>query len=106
MRRRHRHQDEDADAAPIPAPPPTNLNAGSWAAPARRPAPRGPGGTGGRSVGEQLVIVYGRGRATAVYAAAYTAHQAEAALGRCIAHHGGRVSARVVPARSSLPSAL
>jgi hypothetical protein len=53
-----------------------------------------------------LVIVYGRGRATAVYAAAYTAHQAEAALRRCIAHHGGRVSARIVPAHSSLPSAL
>ncbi len=52
------------------------------------------------------MIVYGRGRATAVYAAAYTARQAEAALQRCIAHHGGRVSARVVPARSSLPAAL
>ena len=106
MRRRHRHQDEDPDAAPTSKPRPTNLNAGSWASPARRPATGGPGETGARSVGEQLVIVYGRGRATAVYAAAYTAHQAEAALRRCIAHHGGRVSARVVPARSSLPSAL
>jgi len=106
MRRRHRHQDEDPDAAPTSKPRPTNLNAGSWASPARSPAKDGPGQTGGRSVGEQLVIVYGRGRATAVYAAAYTAHQAEAALRRCIAHHGGRVSARVVPARSSLPSAL
>jgi hypothetical protein len=52
------------------------------------------------------VIVYGRGRATAVYAAAYTAHQAETALRRCIEHHGSRVSARVVPARSSFPAAL
>jgi len=107
MRRRHRHPDEDLDGAPIPEPPPSNLNTGSWAASAgRRPAKGGPGGTGGRTVGEQFVIVYGRGRATAVYAAAYTAHQAEAALRRCIAHHGGRVSARVVPARSSLPAAL
>ena len=106
MRRRHRHQDEDPDAAPIPGlPPSSNLNAGSWASPPR-PATGGPGRTGGRTVGEQFVIVYGRGRATAVYAAAYTAHQAEAALRRCIAHHGGRVSARVVPARSSLPAAL
>ena len=89
MRRRHRHQDEDPDAAPTSKPRPTNLNAGSWASPARSSAKDGPGQTGGRSVGEQLVIVYGRGRATAVYAAAYTAHQAEAALRRCIAHHGG-----------------
>ena len=104
MRRRHRHPDEDFDGAPIAGRPPSNLNTGSWAAaPARRP---GKTGTGGRTVGEQFVIVYGRGRATAVYAAAYTAHQAEAALRRCIAHHGGRVSARVVPARSSLPAAL
>jgi len=107
MRRRHRHPDEDFDGAPIPGPPPSNLNAGSWAvAPARGPAKGGPGGTGDRTVGEQLVIVYGRGRATTVYAAAYTAHQAETALRRCVAHHGGWVSARVVPARSSLPGAL
>ena len=108
MRRRHRHPDEDFDGAPSPGPrPSSNLNAGSWAASsAGRPATSGPDGTGGRTVGEQFVIVYGRGRATAVYAAAYTAHQAEAALRRCIAHHGGRVSARVVPARSSLPAAL
>ena len=108
MRRPHRHPNEDSDGAPIPGPPPpSNLNAGSWAvSPARRPARSAPGGTGDRSIGEQFVIVYGRGRATAVYAAAYTAHQAEAALRRCIAHHGARVSARVVPARSSLPAAL
>ena len=107
MRRRHRHPDEDFDGAPIPGPPPSNLNAGSWAAaPARRPPKSGPGAAADLTVGEQLVIVYGRGRATAVYAAAYTARQAEAALRRCIAHHGSRVSARVVPARSSLPAAL
>ena len=105
MRRPHRHSNEDFDASPIPGRPlRSNLNAGSWArrgpAASRAPRPASP------SVGDQLVIIYGRGRATAVYAAAYTAHQAEAALRRCIAHHGGRVSARVVPARSSLPAAL
>ena len=107
MRRRHRHPNEDRDGAPIPGSAPSNLNAGSWAAaPPPRPAKGALGGTGDWTVGEQSVIVYGRGRATAVYAAAYTAHQAEAALRRCIAHHGSRVSARVVPARSGLPAAL
>jgi hypothetical protein len=105
MRRSHRHSNEESDRSPIPGRPVrSNLNAGSWVH--RGPAASRAGRPAGLSVGDQLVVIYGRGRATAVYAAAYTAHQAEAALRRCIAHHGGRVSARVVPARSSLPEAL
>jgi hypothetical protein len=102
MRRSDRQTNEHLDASGLPKRPPTsNLNAGAWAASrARRPAERG------QAVGDQLVVIYGRGRATAVYAAAYNAAQAEAALERCIVHHGSRVSARVVPARSSFPAAL
>src|SRR5262245_27566185 len=101
MRRSDRQKSEHLDATGIPPRPPlSNLNAGAWAAPrTRRPAE--PRETGEQHVGAQLVVIYGRGRATAVYAAAYNASQAEAALRRCIEHHGSRVSARVVPAHSS-----
>ena len=106
MRRSDRKTNEHSDASGIPGrPAASNLNAGAWAPkPAARAAKSGQ--TGDSRVGDQLVVIYGRGLATAVYAAVYTAHQAEAALRRCIVHHGSRVSARVVPARSSFPAAL
>jgi hypothetical protein len=102
MRRSHRHHNRPRFIHRRP--PTSNLNSGAWAlggAPAA-PTPDAAEPT----LAEQLVVIYGRGPATAVYAAAYSAQQAEAALWRCIAQHGRRVSARIVPARSSLPAAL
>ena len=49
-----------------------------------------------RPVNAQLLIAYGRGRASVVYAAAYTFAAAQAALERCVAEHGRWVCARIV----------
>jgi hypothetical protein len=67
----------------------TNLNTGAWA-----PA----NGT----LNAQLVVAYGRGRATRVYTTAYSLRAGQAALRRCIAAHGAHVSARLVPAARSV----
>jgi hypothetical protein len=51
-------------------------------------------------VNKQLLIAYGRGRASVIYTAAYTLETARAALERCVAAHGRWVCARIV---SDLP---
>jgi hypothetical protein len=49
-----------------------------------------------RPVNAQLLIAYGRGRASVIYTAAYTVDAARAALERCVAAHGRWVCARIV----------
>jgi ribosomal protein L16/L10AE len=49
-----------------------------------------------RAVNEQLLIAYGRGRASVIYTAAYTMEAARTALERCVTAHGRWVCARIV----------